>query len=93
MVGRLIPDDIHYRRMGPARIVKIGDPVGKAWSAVEQRHRWFLRHPCITISTARDDGFGHTEHATHSLHPIKGDHQLYFGSARIGKANLDTRGD
>ena len=78
---------------GAPRIVKVGDPIGKTRSAVEERHRRFPCHPSIAVGTACDNGLSHTEYAAHGLSLVKGNDELYLRGAGIGEANFNTRGD
>ncbi len=92
VIGCVIADDVDDRRAGAPGVVQIGQAVGQARAQVQQRRRRLFRHPGVAVGGAGHHAFEQSQHAAHTGLAVERGHEMHFGSARIGKAGVDTAG-
>ncbi len=78
VIGRVLADDVHHRRISALCVVKIGDAVCKARSKMEQCGRWLVRHAGVTVRGARNNAFEKSENASHLRLAVECRHKVHF---------------
>ena len=90
MVGRVVADDVDHRRLRAPRVVQIGEAVGEARPAVQQRGRRLLRHARVAVGRAGRDALEQAEDAAHAGHAVERGDEMHLAGAGIGEAGVDA---
>ena len=93
VVARLVTDDIDHRRMRAARVVHVGDAVGEARPAMEQRRGGLAGHARVAVGAAGHHDFGHAEDAAHALDLVERGDEMHFRRAGIGETGINAAGE
>lgn len=88
MVGGLVANDIDDRCLRAARIMEIGQAVGQARAAVQQRGGGLARHARITIGGAGHHAFKQAQHAAHAGNAVQRRHEVHLAGAGVGEAGV-----
>ncbi len=86
----MLTNNIKHRRICAPGIVQIGEPVGEAWSKMQQTHGRLSRHAAITIGCARRYVLVQTENASQTGYGIHSQNQWHLRGAWIGETYLDA---
>ncbi len=93
VVRGMVADHVHHRRAGSPRVVQVGQPVPQTRSEVQQGGRGTPCHSGVPVSCARRHALEEAEHRPHGRHIVERGHEMHFGGAGIGEADVDTRAD
>jgi hypothetical protein len=90
VVRCVVADDVEDRDLRAACVVKVGEPIGKAWSKMQQGACGLPGHAAIPICGARDHTFKQAENTAHSRDAVERGDEMHFRRSRIRKADIDT---
>ena len=90
MVGRLVAHDVDDRRLRAPGVVQVGEPVGEARAAVQQRRRRLARHARVAIGCAGHHALEQAEDAAHSRDAVECGDEVHLGGAGIAEAGFDA---
>jgi hypothetical protein len=89
----MLADDVDDWHVRSARIVEIGQAIGKTRAEVKQSACRLLRHACIAVCGSGDNAFEQTENATHFCLPVECGDNMHFRGARISEADSNPSSD
>ena len=92
VVDGMVANQVDHGGVGAARVVDIGNAIGKPRPAMKQGGCGFTGHAAVTIGTTGDHGFGQAQHAAHARHFVQGGHEMHLGCAWVGKTGVHPTG-
>ena len=93
MVGRLVADDVDQRHAGAAGVVEVGEAVGEAGTAMQERRRRLAGHPRVAVGGAGGDALEEGEDAMDARHAVERGDEVHLAGAGIGEAGVDAAGE
>ncbi len=76
-----------------AGVVEIGEAVGEAGPAVQQRRRGLAGHPRIAVGGAGGHALEEAEDAAHAGDAVERRDEVHLAGAGIGEAGVDAAGE
>gem|GEM_PF-4475798 len=93
VVGRVVPDDVHDRCVGAARVVKVRQSVRHTGAQMEQRRGRLSGDPCVAVRGTGHGALEQSEYRTHLRNGIECGDKMHLGRSWIAEAHLDARVD
>ena len=90
VIGRLVADDVDDRGRGAAGVVQIGQAVGEAGTAVQQRRGGLAGHPRVAVGGAGHHAFEQAEHAVHAGNAVERGDEMHLRRAGVGETGVDA---
>ena len=92
VIGGLVADDVDDRAVRPAGVMEVGEAVGEAGPAMEERRRGPAGHARIAVGGAGGDALEQGEDATDARHAVERGDEVHLAGAGIGEAGVDAAG-
>ena len=90
VVGGVVADDVHDRRVRAPGVVQVGEAVAEAGAEVQQRRRRAVRHARVAVGRAGDDALEQAEHRPHPRLAVERGDEVHLGRAGVGEAHVDV---
>ena len=90
VVGRLVAHDVDDRRLRAAGVVQVGEAVGEARAAVQQRRRRLAGHARVAVGRAGHHALEQAEHAAHAGHAVECGDEVHLRGAGVAEAGIDA---
>ena len=90
--GGHVPDEVHDRGVGAARVVQVREGVREPRAEVEDGARGFTRHPGVAVRGAAHDGLVQPEDGSHRVcsEGIERADEPHLGRPGVGEAHLNA---
>jgi len=92
VIRGLVADDVDDRRLRAACVVQVGQAIGQARTAMEQRGCRLVGHARVAVGRTGDHTFEQAQHAAHAGNPVQCGHKMHLAGARVGEACIDAAG-